>query len=229
MVDIKSDEEVIVHQDFLQSFHQTAKKRTQWLLNARIPLSSILSGMYMLTRIRPQANSETTVVISAQNDALSEVGVIELPEGCGMVIHPRSLAGVIKKQRAPIRISRHWRLGNLHAWLTLQLRSLVFHGPCKLILKGCRGIKVERPDPEQPRMINQAVTIGFSANLKQRSLRCETFIAYLRGKENLFNDVFEGGPGVFVYEEIPNVEHKAGITGRGLEGFLDAILKVFGV
>jgi hypothetical protein len=114
-----------------------------------------------------------------------------------------------------MHITRHWRLGSLHAWLTLQLRYLVFHGPCRLILKGCRGVRAEEPRADQPRMINQAATIGFSANLDYRNTRCETFVSYLRGKEALFNDLFAGGPGRFVYEEVPG-NHRAG-SGRGLE------------
>ncbi|MCK7502947.1 MAG: hypothetical protein MZV70_01815 [Desulfobacterales bacterium] len=31
----------------------------------------------------------------------------------------------------PMQITRHWRLGSLSAWLTLQLRYIVFHGPAK--------------------------------------------------------------------------------------------------
>jgi hypothetical protein len=34
-----------------------------------------------------------------------------------------------------MRIARHWRLRSLSAWLTLQLRCIVFHGPAKLTVK----------------------------------------------------------------------------------------------
>ncbi len=78
-------------------------------------------------------------------------------------------------------------------------------------------------------MINQASTIGFSANLDYHNTRCETFIPYLRGKEDLFNDLFEGEQGVFVYEEMPAGGRNTGLTGRGLEGVVDAALKVFGI
>jgi hypothetical protein len=113
--------------------------------------------------------------------------------------------------------------------LTLQLRYLAFHGPCKLILKGCRGVRAERPEPGQSRLINQAATLGFSANLDYRNTRCETFVAYLRGKEDLFNDLFAGGPGWFVYEEMPAAGRRTGMAGRGLEGVIDAFLKAFGI
>jgi hypothetical protein len=185
--------------------------------------------MCILTRIQPEGDGNTRVVISSQNDAFGEIGVIQIPEGSAMVIQPRALAGIIKSQEFPIRITRHWRLLSLHAWLTLQLRYLAFHGPCRLIIKGCRGVRTETPDPAKPRMINQAATIGFSANLVYKNTRCETFVSYLRGKDDLFNDLFAGGPGCFIYEEMPAAGRRTGITGRGIEGIVDASLKAFGV
>lgn len=227
--DIADGFEVLVHPDYLQSSSQPAMKRTQWLLNRSVPFSSIASGMFFLTRIRPADGQTTRVIVSSQNDAFGEIGAIHLPVGASMVVQPRSLAGVVKRSDSPIRITRHWRVSSLHAWLTLQLRFLVFHGPCDLILKGCRGVRAEAPDPSRPRMINQSSTIGFSANLDYHNTRCETFISYLRGKEDLFNDLFGGEQGVFVYEEMPAGGRKTGLTGRGLEGVVDAALKVFGI
>ena len=78
------------------------------------------------------------------------------------------------------------------------------------------------------RLINQAATLGFSADLAYANTRCETFVSYWTGKEELFNDLFTG-EGVYVYEEMPDLKRASGITGRGLEGFTDALLKVFGV
>lgn len=227
--DIDSESEILVQADYLQSSSQPAIKKTQWFLNRSLPFSSIASGMFLLTRIRPPEGQSTRVIVSSQNDAFGEIGSIRLPAGAAMIIQPRSLAGVLKKAGEPIKIERCWRIASLHAWLTMQLRFLVFHGPCELILKGCRGVRFETPEPDRPRMINQASTIGFSANLEYRNSRCETFISYLRGKEDLFNDLFSGGHGVFVYEEMPAGGRKGGLTGRGLEGVVDASLKVFGI
>ncbi len=227
--DIEPNEELLVQSDFVQSSSRPARKQTQWLLNARIPFSSIASGMFALTRVRSEGDGTTRVVVSSQTDPLGEIGVIEIPRGAAMIVQPRSLAGVMKQVGVPIGISRHWRLSSLHAWLTLQLRYLAFHGPCRLILKGCRGVRAERPEPGQPRLINQAATLGFSANLDYRNTRCETFVSYFRGKEDLFNDLFAGGPGWFVYEEMPAARRRTGITGRGLEGVVDTFLKAFGI
>ena len=228
-LDIAPTEELLLQPDFVQSSSKFAPKRTQWFLNWRIPLSSIASGMLFLTRIRSEHAGTTRVVVSSQTDPFGEVGIVEIPEGAAMIVQPRSLAGIVKRAGVPVKITRHWRLSSLHAWLTLQLRYLAFHGPCKLILKGCRGVCAERPEPGQPRLINQAATIGFSANLDYKTTRCETFVSYVRGKEDLFNDLFSGGPGWFVYEEMPAVGRKTGITGRGLEGVIDAFLKAFGI
>lgn len=228
-IDVGAGEELLVQADFLQSSSRTASHRTQWFLNARLPFASLASGMFALTRIRPEGATATRVVVSSQQDPLGEVGVVTLPEGSAIVLQPRALAGVVKPVAEPLRISRHWRLGSLHAWLTLQLRYLVFHGPCRLVLKGCRGVRAEAPQPGQPRLVNQAATLGFSAGLGYQTTRCETFIAYLRGKEDLFNDLFSGGPGWYFYEERPADSRRAGLTGRGLQGLVDAGLKAFGI
>jgi hypothetical protein len=228
-IELGAGEELLVQANFLQSSSLPARKRTVWLLNARIPFASVASGMYALTSIRSDGPAPTRVVVSAQDDAFGEVGVIEIPAGAAMVIQPRSLAGVVKPAGSAVAITRHWRLASLHAWLTLQLRYLVFHGPCKVILKGCRGVRSEEPQASQPRLINQAATLGFSANLGYRTTRCETFVSYLRGQEDLFNDLFIGGPGRFVYEEVPGDRRRAGVVGRGLEGFVDGLLKAFGI
>lgn len=228
-LDIAPGEELLVQADFLQSSSRPAQKRTQWLLNAGLPFASVASGMYALTRIRPEGTTSTQVVVSSQRDAFGEVGLVEIPAGAAMVVQPRSLAGVVKSAGTPVQITRHWRLGSLHAWLTLQLRYLVFHGPCQLVLKGCRGVRAEEPRPGQPRLINQSATLGFSANLEYKTVRCETFVSYLRGKEDLFNDLFAGGPGRFIYEEMPSDGRRGGIGGRGLEGLTDGILKAFGI
>jgi hypothetical protein len=143
------------------------------------------------------------------------------------VMQPHNLVGVLQPRGVPVRISSHWRLGSLHAWLTLQLRYLAFHGPARLVVQGCRGVRVEPADAG--RAISQAATIGFNANLGYSTRRCETFIAYLRGKQALLNDSFAGGPGFYVYDELPHTRKHPGGPGRWLEGFADSVHKVFGI
>lgn len=222
---IDESQEVLIHPEYLQSSTVAGPKDTKWLLDWKFPLTSLASGLVALTRIR--TNGSESVVISATKDPFSEVGVINLPGGSAVALQPHNLVGIVHRKDARVQITKHWRLGSLHAWLTLQLRYLVFHGPVQLIVKGCRGIRVEKAGAG--RRINRAATIGFSANLDYSTMRCETFSAYLMGKQELLNDSFAGAPGFYVYEEMPHFGKKTGIAGRGLEGLTDSVLKVFGV
>lgn len=224
-IEVDGTHELLVHPEYLQSSSHQGKKDTKWLLDYAYPMSSLASGMFALTRIR--TTSPETFVVSDTKDPYSEIGVISIPEGSAIVFQPHSLIGVVQRNDHPIRISRQWHLGSLNAWLTLQLRFLIFHGPAKLIVKGCRGIRVEQAG--KGRSINQAATIGFSANLAYSNTRCETFASYLMGKQELFNDKFAGENGFYFYEETPHFGKKTGITGRGIEGVTDSILKIFGI
>jgi hypothetical protein len=79
------------------------------------------------------------------------------------------------------------------------------------------------------RSIDQNQTIGFSAHLAYAPRRSETFGAYLLGVNGLFNDSFAGGDGILVYEEMPYSGRRGGLTGRGLQGVTDVLLKFFGI
>jgi len=109
--------------------------------------------------------------------------------------------------------------------LTFQLRHLVSHGPATLLVKGCRGTRLEQAG--SGRSIDQSATIGFCAHLAYSVTRCETFPPYLFGNHSLFDDRFSGRPGFYVYEEVPDLGGKSGIAGRGLEGVIDSVLKIF--
>lgn len=233
-ITVDSKHELLVHPEFLQSTSVTGEKTTQWLLNWRFPLTSLSAGMVALTRVRSEAPASFT--ISATRDALAEIGMLNLPAGSAVVMQPHNLVGVVQERGVPLRITAHWRLLSLHAWLTLQLRYLALHGPAQLIVQGCRGVQLERADGG--RAINQAATIAFSANLAYSTRRCETFAAYLLGQQELLNDCFDcsrddalgpQGIGSIVYQQVPYAGRRTGITGRGLEGLTDSMLKVFGV
>lgn len=69
----------------------------------------------------------------------------------------------------------------------------------------------------------------FSANLAYATTRCETFAAYLMGNQELFNDQFTQGPGVYIYQEMPLQGQGGIVAGKGLQGLADSILKAFGI
>ena len=224
-VAIEPGHELLVVPEALQSTPHDAAKATQWLLSWSMPLSSIAAGMVALVRIR--ASRPDFVLVSATGDPLTEIALIGVADGSAMVLRPRALRGMIQPEKRPVRITRHWRLFSLSAWLTLQFRYIVFHGPCTLIVQGTRGVRLERAGPG--RGINQAATIGFSAGLAYSVRRTEAFGAYLLGRQELFNDSFESAAGWCLYEEMPRAGARGGLWGRGLQGLGDAALKVFGL
>ena len=223
-ITIDEREELLVQPEFLQRSANRALKKTKWLLTWEYPLTSIAAGMVALDRLR--VTSPESFVISSKTDPFAEVGVIPLLAGEMFVLQPRHLVGVVQAVDRPIRIHRRWRF-NWHAVITLQFRFLMFEGPAKLIVQGCRGVRLEHAG--RGRSIDQGATMGFSANLAYSPRRSETFSAYLMGTRALFNDNFAGGPGFYVYEEMPYSGKRSGITGRGLEGLTDGLLKIAGI
>lgn len=222
---LRPGQRMLIHPEYLQSSPVSTRKRTQWLLDWRFPFTSLAAGMVALTRLDSDATASVT--ISASDDPLLEIAVVELPAGSALVFQPRGLVGLLCDAGQPLAISSHWRLGSLHAWLTLQLRFIVFRGPVTLIVRGCRGVRLERAG--QGRSISQSATLGFTTDVLYSTLRSETFIPYLRGQQALLNDRFDGDNGVYLYEETPRRGKQPGKVGSWFEGLTDAILKVFGI
>ena len=222
---LQPGQQMLIHPAYLQSSPVSSTKRTQWLLDWRFPLTSLAAGMAALTRLH--SDVPASVTISASDDPLLEIAVVHLPAGSALVFQPRGLVGLVCDANEPLAISSHWRLGSLHAWLTLQLRFIVFRGPVTLIVRGCRGVRLERAG--QGRSISQSATLGFSTDVRYSTLRSETFLPYLRGQQALLNDRFDGDHGVYLYEETPRHGKQPGKVGSWFEGFTDAILKVFGI
>lgn len=215
---------MVIHPAYLQSSPVGSRKRTQWLLDWSYPLTSLAAGMAALTRIT--STQSASVTLSASDDPLMEVAVLHLPEGAALVLQPRGLVGLVFHGARQPAISSHWRLASLHAWLTLQLRFIVFRGPLTLIVRGTRGVRMEPAG--QGRSISQAATLGFSTGVLYSTTRSETFVPYLRGQQALLNDRFDGD-GIYLYEETPRHGKQPGKVGSWFEGFTDAVLKVFGI
>ncbi|WP_426086773.1 hypothetical protein [Janthinobacterium sp. PSPC1-1] len=222
---LQPGQQMLIHPEYLQSSPVSSTKRTQWLLDWRFPFTSLAAGMVVLTRLHSDVTASVT--ISASDDPLLEIAVVHLPAGSALIFQPRGLVGLVCDANQPLAISSHWRLGSLHAWLTLQLRFIVFRGPVTLIVRGCRGVRQERAG--QGRAISQSATLGFTTDVLYSTMRSETFIPYLRGQQALLNDRFDGDNGVYLYEETPRHGKQPGKVGSWFEGFTDALLKVFGI
>ena len=220
-------EELLVRQSYLQSSPAGAEMRTQWLLSWRNILTSLASGMAFLTRARGPGK---TFGISARDDPFAEIARIDLPATTALVMQPRALAAIVQPKGRPMQIRSRWRLFSLHAWLTFQFRYLVFHGPGTLVVKGGRGVRVERA--EDGRRFGQDQLIGFSADTAYTVARSETFLPYFFSREPLFRDRVTDrdgkADGILVIEEAPMAGRRKGVRG-GLEGAFDAVLKAFGV
>ncbi|MGY6550611.1 MAG: hypothetical protein ACXIT4_01810 [Erythrobacter sp.] len=215
-------DEALVRQDYLQSSSLMGAKRTRWLLDWRHPFSSLASGMRFLTAIRGDGER---VSVSAVKDPFAELAILKVPEGAACVVRPSALAALVRDRRKDVRVTSHWRLFSLPAWLTGQLRYLAFHGPARLVVKGGRGVRIEAA--ERGRIVGEGQIVGFSTDLAYSVIRSETFWPYFFGREALLKDRIAAGRGVLLIEEAP-LAGRSGLR-RGFEGMIDALLKVGGV
>jgi len=222
---LRPGEELLIKPEYLQSSVNDARIDSRFVLSRHLFFGSLATGLVNLTRIR--VDREASVTVSATQDLIDEVAVIEIAEGSALVFQPRNLVGVIQRDERPLRIEKIWRAGHLSSWLTLRLRHLVFHGPCALIVKGARGVAME--PATSGRRVAGAATMGWSAGLAWSVRRSETFHAYRTGKQSLFNDSFDGPDGEVVYEQMPRAGAKGGWWARGLDGIGDGLLKVVGL
>ena len=226
-ITLAEGEEILVRQSYLQSSPDNARFDHRWLLSWRNPLTSLASGMVNLTRGH---GAGADFGISARDDPFAEIARIDLPAAAAMVLQPRALAAIVQPVDRPLQVRSRWRIFSLHAWLTLQFRYLVFHGPGTLIVKGGRGVRVEAA--EAGRRFSQDQLIGFTAHTAYSVARSETFPPYLLGREPLFRDrvrdTADGATGILVIEEAPAAGRRKGLRG-GLEGVFDAALKAFGI
>jgi hypothetical protein len=222
-ITLKENEELLVRQSYLQSSSLSSQTATRWLLDHKRPFTSLAAGLAFLTQIRGQGEITT---VSAVRDGFSELNTITLASGTACVLQPRALAAVVQPIGQPVRITSHWRIFSLNAWLTMQLRYLVFHGPADLIVKGGRGVRVEAAQAGW--LLGQNQLIGFSPDLSYSVSRTETFWPYFLGREPLLKDRVMMGEGVLIIEEAPQ-SSRDGKPRRSIEVVVDAILKLFGL
>jgi hypothetical protein len=109
---------------------------------------------------------------------------------------------------------------------------LEFVGPCRLRVSGSRGVRAEVlsavvGNPAPARRTNQDATIGFTPGLAYRPVRAETFWAYFRGMNPLFDDLFEG-EGVFLCQET-SAKGPQEETRKFWAGLRGGVLRIFGL
>lgn len=214
--------------DYLQGSMGGFDKRTKWLMDWRYPFSSMAAGLFMLTQIRNTVGGAAgQVTLSTREDATEELSVVEIPSGKSMVFRPHYLVAVSHPIGTPPRIRSRWVFGKLHAWVNLRFRYLIIEGPTKLVFSAQRGVQVEEVVPELPgRRVNSHLTAAFSPHLSHSPKRAETFVAYLRGKNALFDDFFQGS-GHVIQQQVTGAKRNP--VARIWESVFGAIGKVFGI
>lgn len=222
-------EKAWIKESYLQASDEHLTRKDRFVLDWKIPVTCLAAGLVELIEIAPEdAESSGGITASTQDKADIELSLIDVPEGGRLILRPSHLVGLVSTTGEAARIRRRWSFTRAQAWMTLQFRFFEFVGPCRLVVSGVRGVRVETLQTEQiaGRRANQDSTIGFTPDLEFGAVRAETFWAYFRGFNPLFDDVFKG-KGAFLCQEISKGEG----TGprRFWAGLRDAVLKIVGV
>ncbi|MBC7979110.1 MAG: hypothetical protein H7Y36_00935 [Armatimonadetes bacterium] len=226
-MEMGKDEVVLTKVDYLQGSMGNFEKGTKWVMDWRYPFSSVAAGLYFLTKIRNLGEEPGQITLSTQVDATEELAVVGIPEGRAMVFRPHYLVAVAHPLGQPPRIKSRWVFWKLHAWVNLQFRYLIVEGPTKLVFAAQRGLQVESVSPSLPgRRVNSNLTVAFSPHLSYSPKRAETFVAYVWGKNSLFDDFFQG-EGWVIQQQVTGGKKNA--VARIWDGIFGAIGKVFGI
>jgi hypothetical protein len=198
-----------------------------------MPLTCFAAGLTELIEMRHEGGAgERRVTLSNQADPHSELAVLALPAGAALVLRPSFLAGAVLPADGRLRVRRRWQLFRWQSWVTLQFRFFEFAGPCRLIVAGTRGVRVERLSAGEDggvaaRRANQDATIGFTPNLEYRPARAETFWSYYRGMNPLFDDLFVGR-GLFLCQQVAS-NGEAKRARRFWAGVWSGTMRLFGL
>jgi hypothetical protein len=218
---------------FLQSADEGLTRKTRFLLDWRLPFTSMACGLGKLVEMRhPHAGSALRVSFASAENPPTELTLVSVPEGASFILRPSYLVGVIGRASEPRVIRRRWAWWRWPAWVTRQLRFFEFVGPCRLIVGGPRGVRVEslaaRDDQPAPaRRTNRGAAIGFTPNLDYRAARTERFWNYFHNRTPLFDAVF-AGPGFFLRQEAAR-GRRAQPTRRFWASVWNTGLKVLGL
>jgi hypothetical protein len=206
---LRPGERIHIRENFLQASDDHLRRGTRWILDWRIPFTCLAARLAGLTELRAPADLGGSLTLSSNDDAHTEFVAVDVPVGGALVLRPTALAAIALPTGSRLRIHRHWFLFRRHAWLTGRFRHFEFRGPCRLVVYGARGVRVERllggvPGGTTPaRRVNADGTLGFSPTLDYTCVPAETFWAFYFGNNPLFDDLFRG-QGVFLSQEMPS-------------------------
>ena len=192
-----------VKRKFLRAYDEGLAQKTRWLLDWRRPLASVAGGLVRLVELHhPHAGGDLRVTFANADDPPTELALVNVPEGASLILRPSYLVGAIGRAEEPLVIRRRWAWWRWPAWVTRQVGFFEFMGPCRLIVGGPRGVRVEplvaREDQPAPvRRSHCGAVIGFTPNLDYGPVRTAHFWNYYRDRTPLFDARFVG-PGFFL-------------------------------
>lgn len=223
-LNIAPNESLFVRAACLQRTQGQTKKRTQIVWKPSAPFISFSARLWELIRV-DGGHAGASASIWSGKDADRQLVCVELRDHPGLVFRPRHLVGVIHEPDM-LQLRKRWRLNYLHAWCTLQLRYIVLQGTGRVIFWAMGGIEAMSPTSRKD-CVTQDSVAGFDTQLDYSVRRNETFWHYLRGREPLFDDCFEG-EGQYLVSLAS--EKEGGIVGvdSWFERALSIIGKVFG-
>lgn len=218
-----------VRQRFLQASDEGLSRRTTLLLDWRHPVTSLASGLVELTSLRhPRAGTVAKVTLADARLAQQELCAVELSAGSSLVLRPRALVATVVHGEQPVRLRARWLFTHRHAWVTLHFRVFEVEGPCRLVIAGTRGVRVESLGGSDGapvrRRVNRGAVLGFSPSLAHGVVRAETFWAYYRGHQSLLDDLYSGS-GTLLCEQAgrPGAESSEQRWGTLWNGVLRAL------
>jgi hypothetical protein len=146
-----------VKEQYLQSSDEGLVKRTRFVLDWRIPFTSLACGLTELVELRQaRASGQGSVTFSTSDNPNTELAMVTIDEGSSLILRPGFLAGVITGAERPLKIRRRWVLARWQSWVTLRFRYFEFAGPCRLVVAGSRGVRAEVLRTEEASEIGRA-------------------------------------------------------------------------
>lgn len=228
---LEPGEQLKIKECFLQASDEALRKRTRWLFDWRMPLTSLACGLTEMIELSAGKGTTETrrVTLSCASDPLAELSLVRIPEGSSLVLSPRHIAGVLHASGASAGIRTRWVFCRWQSWVSLQFRFFEFRGPMTIVLSGSRGIRVERLGAggrPEARRVNRNAVIGFSPALGYTPVRAETFWAFYRGMNPLFDALFTG-EGLFLCQASARPGEE--VSERFWTSVWNGVLRVFGI
>ncbi|MDA7911934.1 AIM24 family protein, partial [bacterium] len=218
-VKLATNEKLYLQSELLTQ-HDQVDKSTAMFWSWKAIAVSIVSGLYACTRVWNR-NATIGSITMSPSDSDLEISEIVLEEDAELVVHIQYIVAI----KGEIRVRAKWRFFSAHAWLTGQVRFLLFRGCGSIFIVAPRGV-AGYTLKEQTQNFEQQITVGFDSRLQYSVRRTETFWPYLLGKASLFDDSFSGNG--IVLRRNSSAGGKKNVVEKTLGPFFSIVGKLLG-